>query len=341
MSGWSRFGLKVRLGQSSVALRILITGGFGFIGGRLADHLVRAGHRVVLGSRNAVSSPAWLPEAEVVQIEWNDVEALERCCDRIDVVIHAAGMNAQDCAVDPVGALAFNGVATARLASAANRAGVKRFIYLSTAHVYANPLVGIITEENCTHNLHPYATSHLAGEQAVLGASKPGQFQGVVLRLSNAFGAPTHKEVNCWTLLVNDLGRQAVRTRNLILQTSGLQQRDFIGMSEVCLAVERLAVSSSESNHGRVLNVGAGVSRSVLSMAQLIQQRCAQVLGFEPILHRAAEGVNEQHPTLTYRSNYLAPICSHSNGSDNTEEIDRLLRFCQASFTPAQTPQHG
>ena len=174
MSYWNRSGLKVRRGRFSLTMRILITGGFGFVGGRLAVHLAQAGHQIVLGSRNASSPPIWLPQAEVVQIVWEDDRTLEHCCDGVDGVIQAAGMNEQDCAAGPVAALDFNGVATARLIEAASRAGVKKFIYLSTAHIYASPLVGTITEETFPRNLHPYATSHLAGEHAVLSASSRG-----------------------------------------------------------------------------------------------------------------------------------------------------------------------
>lgn len=318
-------------------MRILITGGFGFVGGRLAVHLAQAGHQVVLGSRNAISPPAWFPHAEMAQIEWDDGRALEHSCNGADVVIQAAGMNAQDCATDPVAALVFNGVATARLVAAASRAGVQRFIYLSTAHVYASPLVGIITEDTCPRNLHPYATSHLAGEHVVLSASQQGQIQGIVMRLSNAFGAPMHKDVNCWMLLVNDLCKQAVQTRKLVLQSSGLQQRDFVGMTEVCRVAEYLAVGHGASIQPSIFNVGAGVSQSVLAMAQLIQQRCAQVLDFEPALQRIQGEVDEQHPMLTYRADNLAALGINSNGLENPAEIDSLLRFCQSAFTQTQS----
>jgi UDP-glucose 4-epimerase len=321
-------------------MRILITGGFGFVGGRLAVHLLQAGHQIVLGSRNACSPPVWLPQAEVTQVIWDDEHALERSCDGVDVVIHAAGMNAQDCAADPVAALEFNGVATARLVAAAERAGVQRFIYLSTAHVYTSPLVGTITEGTCPRNLHPYATSHLGGEYEVLNASQRGKIEGIVLRLSNAFGAPMHKDVNCWMLLVNDLCRQAVQTGRLVLQTSGLQQRDFIGLTEVCRVVEHLAFGHGEAKQTGVFNVGAGVSKSVFIMAQLIQKRCLQVLGNKPVLQRVQSGIDEPPSTLTFQVDKLAVLGINLNSLDNTAEIDSLLRFCNSTFTQKNVLMH-
>lgn len=317
-------------------MRILITGGLGFVGGRVALYLQQAGHQIVLGSRKANSPPDWLPQAEVVQINWDDAIALEHSCSGVDVVIQAAGMNAKDCAADPIAALEFNGLATARLLGAAIRASVLRFIYLSTAHVYARPLVGMITEGTCPRNLHPYATSHLVGEHAVLRASQCGQIQGIVLRLSNAFGAPMHKDMNCWMLLVNDLCRQAVQTRKMVLQTNGLQQRDFVGMTEFCRVVDYLASCDGEVLRPGVFNVGAGVSQSVFEMALLIQQQCHQVLGFEPVLQRPEIGASEQHELLIYRADNLAKI-GVNIGLDNTIEIDNLLTFCQASFSQAQS----
>ncbi|MEI6756607.1 MAG: NAD-dependent epimerase/dehydratase family protein [Chlorobium sp.] len=312
-------------------MRILITGGFGFIGGCLAKYLSDSGHQILLGSRFSASVPDWLPQAEVMQMNWDDGNALEESCNGIDVVIHAAGMNAQECAADPVAALEFNGLATTRLLAASICAGVRRFIYISTAHIYASPLVGEITEDSCPRNLHPYATSHLAGENALLSVNQKGQIEGIVLRLSNAFGAPMHRDVNCWTLLVNDLCRQAIETRKLILQTSGFQQRDFIGMTDFCRFVDCIVSYDGNENLPSVFNVGAGVSKSVLEMAELIQKQCKLILGFEPTLQRATMGKDERHEQLSYHCDRLAKT-GFCMALDDITEMNRLLLFCQSLF---------
>jgi UDP-glucose 4-epimerase len=312
-------------------MRILITGGFGFLGGRLAVHLALAGHQIVIGSRNVSPPPVWLPQAEVLQMVWSDKKSLEKCCNGIDVVIQAAGINAQDCIADPVYALEINGVATARLTEVASLAGVKRFIYISTAHVYASPLEGTITEESCTRNLHPYATSHLAGELALLGACKRGQIDGLVLRLSNAFGAPTHKEVKCWTLLVNDLCKQAVQTGKMVLQTNGLQHRDFISMANVCRTVEHVINYEGNLTSYGICNVGVGTSLSVLEMSQYIQKRCERVIGLEPTLLTLNRGDHKNNHLLEYRTDRLDKM-GVKLSIENSVEIDKLLVFCQLSF---------
>ena len=312
-------------------MRILITGGFGFVGGRLAQHLQKTGHQIILGSRNSNSPPDWLPQAQVARTEWTDGRALERICKGVDVVIQASGMNAQDCLENPVAALEVNGLATALLLQAAVGCSVSQFIYLSTAHVYASPLKGTITESTCPLNLHPYATSHLAGENVVLSAGQKGLIQGMVLRLSNAFGAPTHQAANCWMLLVNDLCKQAVETGKIVLQTSGLQQRDFIGMTEVCRVVDHLCSRDDELPQPAIVNLGSGVSQSVLEMAQLVQKRCNLVLGFQPKLIRSTEGAGERHNKLLYKGEKLLEMGIEVS-SDTYTDIDDLLIFCQATY---------
>jgi UDP-glucose 4-epimerase len=312
-------------------MRILITGGFGFVGGRVALCLHQAGHQIVLASRHLIDPPIWLPQAKVVKAEWNDIRALERICTGVDVIIQAAGMNAQDCASDPVSALEFNGLATSRLLSAAIRSSVKRFIYLSTAHVYASPLVGTIYEDACPRNLHPYATSHLAGENIVLGANKNGEIEGIVTRLSNAFGSPVDKDVNCWMLLINDLCRQAVNTGKMVLHSSGIQHRDFIAMTEVCRFLEHLTLCDSKTLFDRIFNIASGVSQPVIKTAELIQDRCELTLGFRPELQRLKNGrANEKHETLELRTDQLAKMGLQVE-LDNSIEIDSLLMFCNAS----------
>ena len=303
------------------------------MGGRLAWHLAQTGHQIVLGSRKAICSPAWLPHAEMAQMNWDDAAALERICNGVDVVIQAAGMNAQDCAGDPVAALAFNGLATARLVAAASRVGVKSFVYLSTAHVYGSPLVGTINEDTCPRNLHPYATSHLAGEHAVLSASERGLIQGIVLRLSNAFGAPMHKDVNCWMLLVNDLCKQAVQTSKLILYSNGHQQRDFISLSEVTQAIDKILILTiNDRSFKGVFNIGTGTANTVLSMAHLIQQRCVKIFGYNPSLHLEYEDVRNELQELKYKSNRLSSYGISIDCSNNDFEIEKLLRYCKLEF---------
>ncbi|MBI3793269.1 MAG: SDR family oxidoreductase, partial [Nitrospinae bacterium] len=194
--------------------KILITGGAGYLGARVARQLSsRSDLEIVLGSRTAQGSPAWLPSATVVKADISSDESLFEACRGVDSILHMAAMNDAECARDPVGALECNGVGSVRLLEAAKKQNVSRFIYPSTAHVYGVPLEGRVEETMLCRPRHPYATSHKAAEDAVLAAHDDVKIIGLVLRLSNGFGAPAHRDVNCWALLVNDLCRQAVTKR--------------------------------------------------------------------------------------------------------------------------------
>lgn len=316
-------------------MRILITGGFGLIGARLGQYLHQLGHQVILGSRNARNPPDWLPQVEIAYTDWSDDYSLEEICRKVDVAVHAAGMNAQNCAINPVAALEFNGLATARLLGAASRAGVKRFVYLSTAHVYASPLMGTITEETCPRNLHPYATSHLAGENVVLGASRLEQIEGVVLRLSNAFGPPMQKETDCWMLLVNDLCRQAIETGSLTLRSASLQRRDFVTLQNVCRAISHmLSLNKGQLGDG-VFNIGGSWAPRVIDITEMVQARCAAALGFTPDINRPDASKRDATLELGFRIDKL--LASGFELLDDTvAEIDATLMFCRENFGGAR-----
>ena len=311
---------------------IMITGGFGYIGGRVGQFIAdQVGYNVLLGSRLQTQSPPWLPQAKVVQTLWGSPEKLENTCANVEAIVHTAGMNAQDCAADPVAALELNAVATARLLQAAIRGGVKRFIYISTAHVYSSSLTGVINEKTCPSNLHPYASSHRAGEDVILAAHQRGEIEGIVVRLSNAYGAPAHKDANCWMLLVNDLCRQAVTTRHLELQSSGLQRRDFVPLTDVSRAINHLLHLSGHHLANGVFNIGGEWSPTVWEMACLIQERCSEVLGFCPELKRATAPNGEAPDELDYRLDALRQS-GFQLDSSKVVEIDKQLEFCKLSF---------
>lgn len=313
-------------------MKLLITGGFGYLGGRLGQFLAHdARYEIVLGSRRHIEAPPWLLQAKVARTNWNSLGDLQKLCAGIDAVVHSAGMNAQDCAANPVAALKFNAVATARLVEAAIRQEVKQFIYISTAHVYGNPLAGVVTEATCPVSLHPYATSHRAGEDVVRAAHERRKIYGIVIRLSNAFGAPAHKSANCWMLLVNDLCRQAVTTRRMVLHSAGLQLRDFVTLHDFARAISHLLDLPKERGGDGIFNVGGAWAPRIIDMAEAIQGRCSTVLGFTPKIVRAEPVAGESTGELDYRIDKLLAT-GFALGGNPLEEIDATLRLCHDAY---------
>jgi len=312
-------------------MNILITGGFGYLGGRLSQFLSNMDqYQILIASRSSREIPVWAPNAEIVSIDWKSDQLIDQLTSQVEMIVHMAGMNAQDCAAHPIEALEVNGIATARLIQSAVRQGVKRFIYLSTAHVYGSPLTGAITEKNCLSNLHPYATSHRAGEDVLRSAHQRKEIEGVVIRLSNAYGPPAHADADCWMLLVNDLCRQVVVTKRMVLRSSGLQLRDFITLSDVCSAVKHLLELPSPDLNDGLYNVGGNAAR-VIDMAEMIQARCSKVLGFRPKIAYKDSIEKGDGSSLEYCTNKLLATGFFIK-NDRLSEIDETLYFCNEFF---------
>ena len=311
-------------------MRILITGAFGYLGGRLTQFLEASGeHGLMLGSRWTRGKTLAGSTSSAVVTDWDTPESLHELCDTVDTVVHVAGMNAQDCAADPSGALRANGLNTSALVHASEQTGVKRVIYISTAHVYASPLAGVLTELVCPRSLHPYATSHRAGEDAVLAATERGVLSGIVVRLSNVYGRPARPDADCWSLVVNDLCRQAVTTERLALHSSGLQRRDFLPMDEVCRALQHLIELPQDRLGFPLYNVGGEWPVTIREVTELIRDRCAEILGFRPAITAPMPGPGEETHTLEYRLDALRAT-GFVPAPDQKREIDRLLRYCRA-----------
>ena len=316
--------------------KVLITGGMGYVGARVAQELSGRGDLdVVLGSRQAQNPPDWLPSVRVVAMDWSSRQSLHDICFGVDVILHMAAMNEIDCARDPVGALETNGVYSARLLEAAKLQKVSRFIYFSTAHVYGAPLEGRIDEEMLPRPHHPYATSHRAAEDVVLAARDEGQITGMVLRLSNAFGAPAHPGVDRWTLLVNDLCRQAVTQRTLKLRSAGLQRRDFVTLQDVCRVVSHVLNLGKEHVDGEIFNIGGAWAPRVIDMVDLIQARCSVVLGYTPDIIRPESDIGEVTMDLDFRIDRLLASGFELSGNA-ANEIDGTLTLCHDAFDGAR-----
>jgi UDP-glucose 4-epimerase len=258
-------------------------------------------------------------------------ESLAAACEGIETVIHLAAMNENDCLADPVGALKANGVGTACLVAAASQAGVKRLIYLSTAHVYGTALAHCVTEETLPRARHPYASSHRAAEDCVLAAHDAGKLTGIVLRLSNGFGAPPHRDINRWTLIVNDLCRQAVERKTLVLRSAGMQIRDFITLHDVAGAVAHSLNLSRDAVGDGIFNVGGEAPLRIIDLAEEICDRCHALLGFRPVLERSAAAPGEVGIPLDYRIDKFKTTGFALSGS-RVDEIDETLRRCRDWF---------
>lgn len=314
--------------------RVLVTGGLGYVGGRLCEVLLQSGYDVLIGTRNTQQTlPASVKNARLLSLNLGDEDALKSHCGEVDSVIHLSAVNEIEALADPVKAFDINVLGTLRLVRAASSVGVSRFVFLSTAHIYG-PLVGTITENTLPRPTHPYATSHRAAEDVVL-AENSEKFTSVVVRLSNSFGAPIRSEVDRWTLVANDLCKQAVVNHSLVLKSSGLQERDFITLKDTANALQHLLELPVSHLGDRIFNLGGENTMTVLAMAQLVAER------YRALYDRSIEltTLSQTPAQSTVRLNYSVDKLKATGfrwTQGLEEEIDATLKLCKDSFGSAR-----
>jgi UDP-glucose 4-epimerase len=315
-----------------MAKKILITGGTGYLGGRIAAFLSRhAGNEITVTSRNDNFKPAGLQKAKLLKLNLQDDASVNDVCKGMDIVIHLAALNEIESAQNPQKALLVNGLGTLKLLEDAERNKVQKFIYLSTAHVYKAPLTGIITEDTLPFPVHPYAVTHRVAEDFVLASNQNKKLQAVVVRLSNGYGYPLNPEVNRWTLLINDLCKQAVTEKKLVLKSTGLQSRDFVTLTDVANAMEHFCNLPQDQTGNGIFNLGGENPKRIIEVTRLIAERTAHLFGYTPPLsHPAAngEGLPEM---IDFRIDKLKATGFRLTG-DMNEEIDKTLLLCNQSF---------
>ena len=307
---------------------VLLTGGFGNLGGRVAAALNNQGRwDIRLASRSHTAAPAWAPLAEVIHLDVLDAEDVARSCKGVSAVVHLAALNDRLAAQDPELAESILGFGTHALVNAAIENNVQRFIFMSTAHVYSSPLQGVITESTSTTNQHPYATSHISGERAVAERHDKERFLGIRLRCANGFGYPMSPDVDIWHTLVYDLCKQVVATQRITLRSSGLQQRNFIAVSDICAAILHFLQLDATRVGDGLFNLGGSSSTTVLEMATVVAARANAVLGIAATIDRPNPSMDEPVIPLDYQIDKLLATGFVPKNLVN-EEIDRLLIVC-------------
>ena len=252
---------------------VLITGGLGYVGGRIATYLATSAPHLslrLMTRRTWDNVPQWAKKMDVVQADLLENNRLEAALDGVETVIHLAAVNEIESQRDPNLALEVNGKGTYLLLTACQARGVKRFIYFSTFHVYGPGATQPITESTPTRPIHPYAITHRLAEDYVNWFRHSFGMETLVLRLSNAYGYPADHWVQRWTLVFNDLCMQAVQNGEIRLRSQGTQQRDFVTLNDVARGLHHLLSLSTDEWSDGLFNFGGDCSLSILQLAQRV-----------------------------------------------------------------------
>lgn len=305
--------------------RIAVTGASGYLGGRILDRL---GPDQAVG---LVRAPVpWLPDTRQVALDLLDgVDRIAEALAGAAAVVHLAGHNEVVAASDPDRALAETIVAGRHVAEAARRAAISRVVYVSTVHVYGARLAehAVIDEEVPPAPRSTYAIARLAVEHLVADAP-----EAVVLRLTNAVGAPVHPDVNRWTLVAADLCRSATSTGAVVLQSSGQQWRDFIALDDVARIV--VAATDPATVPPGTYNVASGQPLTVRALAELVQDRVEVHTGTRPTLQAPPADGPDPAP-YTVDPGRLAALGLRAEVPISAA-VDELVALCLAHPTTAE-----
>jgi len=171
-------------------VKVLVTGGAGYIGSHAVRELRDAGHEVAVlddlsqGHRRSVPPPVPL-----VQGDLGDAASLSRALEGADAVIHFAGLlSVAGSVADPLSYYRTNVVKGVALLEAMQASGVRDIVFSSTCAVYGVPVRVPIDEEHPKDPINPYGATKLAFERALADVSRTGKLRAVALRYFNAAG---------------------------------------------------------------------------------------------------------------------------------------------------------
>ncbi len=264
-------------------MKVLVTGGAGFIGSHLADRLVELGHDVRILDNFSTGRRSNLQAlAGQVEIVEGDIQSAERAYAAVrgcEVVFHQAALPSVPRSIqDPLTSNASNVTGLLNVMLAARDAGVRRVIYASSSSVYgANPTLPK-SEEMTPMPISPYAVAKLAGEGYCRAFGEVYGLQAVAIRYFNVFG-PRQDPRSQYAAVIPNFITALMRGERPTIYGDGEQSRDFTYVQNVVEA-NVLAAGAPEATGG-VYNVACGVRVTLNGLfAELCDLLASQI---EPI----------------------------------------------------------
>ncbi len=268
-------------------MAVLVTGGAGYIGSHMVLALVDAGEDVVVlddlstGFKRAVH-----PKAQLIVSDISDEAVVKRLVAeyKIDAVIHfAARIVVPDSVADPLGYYLANTVKTRSLLAAITTAGIKRFVFSSTAAVYGVPKENPVDEDAKLAPISPYGTSKLMSEWMLRDTSVAHGIAYVALRYFNVAGADPQNRTGQSTAGATHLIKVACETAlgkrkrieifgNDYPTPDGTCIRDYIHVADLVSAHLDALKHLRAGGHNLTLNCGYGRGYSVLEVIDTVMR---------------------------------------------------------------------
>lgn len=265
-------------------MRVLVTGGAGFIGSHLVTGLIEQGHSVRVLDNLATGSPVNLAHVrdyvELIQGSITSPETAAAAAAGCDAVYHQAALPSVARSLqDPLASNEANVTGTLTMLVAARNAGVRRFVYASSSSSYGSNPELPKREEMTPMPKSPYAVAKLAGEQYCRVFGQLTEMETVCLRYFNVFG-PRQNPASVYAAVVPAFIRLMLNGQTLTLEGDGTQSRDFTYVGNVVQA--NLRALEAENVSGEVFNVACGERYDL----NFVIQELAEILETQPQVNR-------------------------------------------------------
>jgi UDP-glucose 4-epimerase len=252
---------------------ILVIGGAGFVGSHIVDQLldepvakVTVLDNFVRGTRANLEHAVQDDRVELVEGSVTDVALLDRLMADADYVFHLAALWLHECVHEPRSAIDVNVVGTWNVVEAAQRAGIKRVVYSSSASVYGNAVTTPMTEEHPFNNRTLYGATKVAGEQFFRAFNEQHGLDYVGLRYMNIYGPRMDYKGTYVSVIMKVLDKIEAGEAPVIFG-DGSQAYDFVHVADVARA-NICALKSDATDE--FFNVGMGVRTTIGELVELL-----------------------------------------------------------------------
>ncbi len=253
-------------------MRVLVTGGGGFIGSNLVRALLERGDDVRILDNFSTGNRANLAdlagEIEVVEGELRSYERVHAATRGVEVVFHQGALPSVPRSVqDPLTTAAVNTEGALNVLLAARDEGIRRVVFASSSSVYGNSDELPRVETQNPDPISPYGVSKLAAERYCVSFSRVYALETVALRYFNVFG-PNQDPSSQYAAVVPRFITTIADGRPVPIYGDGEQKRDFTFVSNVVEA--NLLAAEAEEVSGTIVNVATGRATSVHELADTI-----------------------------------------------------------------------